>query len=598
MDMDYSHIVLSPRKISACLIYIIVLCQEQSLSFRTTTKTGSFYHNALSGRRSFQLSMANGVFNGGNIFDQIASRFSKKKEVEKTEEEMFIDYVGEKPWRASKVKNLPIHYRPWKESWHEKFRTADDGTIYLYTFPKGINYFPDRTAIRPWLFPWLWTKIKAERLSYVFKHFQESLETVTVQEHMEIDAFYEEFDMPYRWGILRSFEFDTLICFGLNLVYFTDFTGFKPTDLGLRPDGSVRTCAVQFQNCISSSNNPDDINHYAKPLKWDRSKSPEQAYDEVKAVFQNYPKRGLKWSSGWIDRGGWTATEFGDKYFYGQGKSMTWGFIDDVELVVDVEKREVQYRSASRIGQHDFDVQRKRYNQFVRMLEKKGSWENEQIAPQWYIPQTPVRWTQLLLDKTADKIDTISTLLIENINIDKNIKNNQFYTDLENILETSNKFITSNVNEIKNILEKDERVIATEEFVQKISDEFINYIKENNIDIPLNKQDFDVIIDSYSYSNSNINAQVTMESDLTSTTSTSTTKTPLASSSLSTGESSTNIPGAVPSSAADNDIEWVMDGIDNSESTNGIKRNNIRYSENDKRFLKLKMDDMRKAYFQ
>jgi len=58
---------------------------------------------------------------------------------------------------------------------------------------------------------------------------------------------------------------------------------------------------------------------------------------------------------------------------------------------MDFDRREVQYRSSTRIGQHDWDVERYvtnirrfcslhclfrlRYNQFVRMLEAKGGWE-------------------------------------------------------------------------------------------------------------------------------------------------------------------------------------------------------------------------------
>jgi hypothetical protein len=61
---------------------------------------------------------------------------------------------------------------------------------------------------------------------------------------------------------------------------------------------------------------PQDVGHYAPPLKWSISKSPEQAYDEIKSVYLTYPKRGLRWSSGWIDRGGWKPQLFGDSYFY------------------------------------------------------------------------------------------------------------------------------------------------------------------------------------------------------------------------------------------------------------------------------------------
>ena len=97
----------------------------------------------------------------------------------------------------------------------------------------------------------MWTKTKAERLAWIHKYFYAECERMTVQEHMELDAFFAEFDMPVRWGILRIKEFDVLNVFFLNLCFWTDFDGVRPTDLGLRPDGTVKTCSVQFHNCIS-----------------------------------------------------------------------------------------------------------------------------------------------------------------------------------------------------------------------------------------------------------------------------------------------------------------------------------------------------------
>ena len=108
------------------------------------------------------------------------------------------------------------------------------------------------------------------------KYFNEDVTSLSIQEHMELDAFFSEFDMPTRWGLLRMKEFDVLNVICLNLAFFTDFNGVKPTDLGLKPDGSVRTCPVQFHNCISSSNDINDVDHYAPPLVWDRDKSPDQ----------------------------------------------------------------------------------------------------------------------------------------------------------------------------------------------------------------------------------------------------------------------------------------------------------------------------------
>ena len=43
-----------------------------------------------------------------------------------------------------------------------------------------------------------------------------------------------------------------------------------------------------------------------------------QAFEEVKGVYSNYPKRGLKWTNGWIDRGGWKPQQFSGNYFYAQ----------------------------------------------------------------------------------------------------------------------------------------------------------------------------------------------------------------------------------------------------------------------------------------
>ena len=47
---------------------------------------------------------------------------------------------------------------------------------------------------------------------------------------------------------MRIFEMNTFNLIALNLVYFTEFNGIKPTDLGLRPDGSLLACPVQVRH--------------------------------------------------------------------------------------------------------------------------------------------------------------------------------------------------------------------------------------------------------------------------------------------------------------------------------------------------------------
>jgi hypothetical protein len=123
------------------------------------------------------------------------------------------------------------------------------------------------------------------RLAWIHKIFYQDIDAVSAQEHIEMDCFFSEFDMPTRWGYLRIKELDVLNVLALNFFFFTNIHGVEPTDLGLRPDSTLRTCPQQFHNCISSSNDPSDIEHYAPPLKWSRSKSPDQVFLQIKFFY-------------------------------------------------------------------------------------------------------------------------------------------------------------------------------------------------------------------------------------------------------------------------------------------------------------------------
>lgn len=193
--------------------------------------------------------------------------------------ESFLNY---KPWRGPKPHQLKVTYLPWSESWQEVGRNESDTTIYLYSVPEKRSNFDATRLNEVWMWPWLWSKIKAERLSLIQKTFDNSLKSMSVQQHMELDSFYAEFDMPVRWGLLRLKELEVLNILVLWIAFWTDFHGTRPSDLGVRPDGSVRTCSVELHNCISSSNAVTDTDHYAPPFRWSRSKSPEQ----VRTVHQ------------------------------------------------------------------------------------------------------------------------------------------------------------------------------------------------------------------------------------------------------------------------------------------------------------------------
>ncbi|WP_082792440.1 DUF1499 domain-containing protein [Neptuniibacter marinus] len=51
--------------------------------------------------------------------------------------------------------------------------------------------------------------------------------------------------------------------------------------------------------------------------------------------------------------------------------STLWGFVDDFEVRIDMDTREINFRSASRVGQSDLGVNAKRVERFVELLEER-----------------------------------------------------------------------------------------------------------------------------------------------------------------------------------------------------------------------------------
>lgn len=70
--------------------------------------------------------------------------------------------------------------------------------------------------------------------------------------------------------------------------------------------------------------------------------------------------------------------EQSDSYLYAEFQSPLFGFIDDVEFWFPGQQQQagreciVEYRSASRIGESDGDINRKRIKAIRLELEKKG----------------------------------------------------------------------------------------------------------------------------------------------------------------------------------------------------------------------------------
>ena len=125
-----------------------------------------------------------------SIIQILKEKFRPQVPVEiKTDGDIMLEQLQEKPWRASKVKNLKVVYRPWKDGWMERYRAEDDDSIYLYTINENKRGWDKTRADEVWHWPWMWTKVKTERLSWIMKVFGEDVDAVTVQEHMRLTTF-------------------------------------------------------------------------------------------------------------------------------------------------------------------------------------------------------------------------------------------------------------------------------------------------------------------------------------------------------------------------------------------------------------------------
>ncbi len=118
------------------------------------------------------------------------------------------------------------------------------------------------------------------------------------------------------------------------------FAGKRPNNLGVN-NGKLAPCP-NSPNCVSSQSS--DVGHSIAPLTY--SSSPEQAIAKLKSVINSLPRTKI-------------ITENKD-YLYAEFKSALMGFVDDVEFYLDRKAKVIQVRSASRLGQSDLGVNRKR----------------------------------------------------------------------------------------------------------------------------------------------------------------------------------------------------------------------------------------------
>ena len=114
-----------------------------------------------------------------------------------------------------------------------------------------------------------------------------------------------------------------------------NFSGTRPNDLGVN-NGKLKACPGS-PNCVNSQS--DDPQSKIAPL-------PGVAISKIKEVVQDMERTKI--------------VEETDNYLYAEFTSKLMGYVDDVEFYLDNSANVVHVRSASRLGQSDLGVNRKR----------------------------------------------------------------------------------------------------------------------------------------------------------------------------------------------------------------------------------------------
>ena len=147
----------------------------------------------------------------------------------------------------------------------------------------------------------------------------------------------------------------------------------RPSGLGPRDVNGTKALALcpATPNCISTAEEANDPKHYVPQWSYNppglgskrAKKTKQEAMKDLEdAVTSLSPD---KFTSAIVEKT--------DDYLYAEYTSPTFGFIDDVEFLVrDEASSEVEYRSASRIGESDGDANRKRIKALRKFLEPRG----------------------------------------------------------------------------------------------------------------------------------------------------------------------------------------------------------------------------------
>jgi uncharacterized protein (DUF1499 family) len=106
-------------------------------------------------------------------------------------------------------------------------------------------------------------------------------------------------------------------------------------------------------NCVSSQ--AEDNKHFIEPFKI--SGNPEAAWKALKRAIDNHSRMVI--------------THESPDSLHAEATSLVFGFVDDINAILDPETNLIHIRSASRTGHSDFGVNRKRIEALRSQLQKE-----------------------------------------------------------------------------------------------------------------------------------------------------------------------------------------------------------------------------------
>lgn len=128
----------------------------------------------------------------------------------------------------------------------------------------------------------------------------------------------------------------------------------RPANLGVT-DGRFNLTCGRWRNCYSTQH-PDRDDPYRAadpiPLEEALAAARDHAIEAIKAMART------------------KIVTAAPDYVHAEFKSLTWGFVDDVELYIDADAGVIHYRSASRLSGSDHGMNKKRMTEFQERYEK------------------------------------------------------------------------------------------------------------------------------------------------------------------------------------------------------------------------------------